>query len=70
MTVREMLKLLHRDGWVEVESRTKGSHIQLKHPIKPGKVTVPGHGGDIPRGTENSIRRQAGLKPEPKEMGE
>jgi predicted RNA binding protein YcfA (HicA-like mRNA interferase family) len=32
MTVREILKTLHNDGWKEVEARTKGSHIQLKHP--------------------------------------
>lgn len=29
---------------------------------KPGKVTIPFHGGDIPKGTENSILKQAGLK--------
>lgn len=62
MKVREMLRLLHDDGWVDVESRTKGSHIQLKHPTKSGKVTVPNHGGDIPPGTKNSILKQAGLK--------
>lgn len=62
MTVREILKMLHRDGWYEVPSRTKGSHIQLKHPIKPGKVTVPSHSGDIPTGTLRSIKKQAGLK--------
>ena len=58
MTVREVLKLLHDDGWTEVENRTKGSHIQLRHPTKPGKVTVASHGGDIPKGTLNSIMRQ------------
>ncbi len=62
MTVREVLKILHDDGWTEVENRTKGSHIQLRHPTKPGKVTVASHGGDIPKGTLNSIMRQAGLK--------
>lgn len=62
MTVKEVLRLLHKDGWREVESRTKGSHIQLRHPTKPGKVTVPSHGGDIAKGTLNSILRQAGLK--------
>lgn len=62
MTVREVLKILHKDGWQEVESRTKGSHIQLRHPTKPGKVTVASHGGDIAKGTLNSIMRQAGLK--------
>ena len=33
MTVRGILKILYKDGWNEVEVRTKGSHIQLKHPI-------------------------------------
>lgn len=45
-----------------VEARTKGSHIQLKHPSKPGKVTVTNHKGDIAPGTLNSILKQAGLK--------
>ena len=62
MTVREVLKILHEYGWREVENRTKGSHIQLRHPAKPGKVTVPSHSGDIAKGTLNSIMRQAGLK--------
>ncbi len=62
MTVREILKILHDDGWQEIESRTKGSHIQLRHSQKPGKVTVPAHGGDIAKGTLNSILKQAGLK--------
>lgn len=62
MTVREVLKLLHADGWKEVPERTKGAHIQLKHDAKPGKVTVSSHGGDIPPGTLNSILKQAGLK--------
>ncbi|MGI6307065.1 MAG: type II toxin-antitoxin system HicA family toxin [Dethiobacteria bacterium] len=62
MTVREILKILHKDGWRVIESRTKGSHIQLKHPTKTGKVTVPAHRGDIAPGTLNSILKQAGLK--------
>jgi len=62
MTVREVLKLLYKDGWKEIEGRTKGSHIQLKHPTKTGKVTVPDHKGDIAPGTLNSIFKQAGLK--------
>lgn len=53
MTVRKMLKILRQDGWYEVA--TKGSHINLKHPTKKGKITVPKHGGDIPKGTELSI---------------
>jgi Predicted periplasmic or secreted lipoprotein len=60
MTVRDILKILHNDGWVKKDYR--GSHIQLSHPIKPGKVTVPNHTGDVPTGTLNSIFKQAGLK--------
>ena len=62
VTVREIMKQLVADGWYVVSSRTKGSHIQLKHPTKPGKVTVPNHAGDIPPGTLNSILKQARLK--------
>ena len=62
MTVREVLKILHNDDWKEIEARTMGSHIQLKHPTKVGKVTVPNHKGDIAPGTLSSIFKQAGLK--------
>lgn len=60
MKVREILKALDADGWKIKD--TKGSHTQLTHPTKPGKVTVPNHKGDVPPGTLNSIWRQAGLK--------
>tara|TARA_R110002124_G_scaffold55708_1_gene157662 strand:- start:24593 stop:24775 length:183 start_codon:yes stop_codon:yes gene_type:complete len=60
MKVKELLKLLKNDGWT-VKSQ-KGSHKQMIHPDKQGKVTIPMHGGDIPKGTLNSILKQAGLK--------
>lgn len=60
MTSKEILKELHNDGWYEIGKR--GSHLNLKHPTKPGKVTIPVHSGDLPRGTLNSILKQAGLK--------
>lgn len=61
MTARDVLKILHQDGWYDVDQ--DGSHLQLKHPTKPGKVTVPKHSSkDIPPGTLNSILKQAGLK--------
>jgi predicted RNA binding protein YcfA (HicA-like mRNA interferase family) len=60
VTAKEILKELHRDGWIEIDKR--GSHLNLKHPSKPGKVTVPIHSGDLPKGTLNSILKQAGLK--------
>ncbi len=56
-----MLRRLHRDGWRLVAIR--GSHRQYKHPVKPGRVTVPGKpGDDLATGTCSSILKQAGLK--------
>ena len=60
MKVKDLLKELKKDGWVEKEQ--KGSHLQLIHPLKMGKVTLPIHSGDIPKGTLNAILKQAGLK--------
>jgi predicted RNA binding protein YcfA (HicA-like mRNA interferase family) len=60
MKAKEVLKLLKDDGWYE--DSQKGSHLQLRHPEKPGKVTVPIHSGDIPKGTIHGILKQAGLK--------
>lgn len=60
MKVREVLKLLEDDGWFRVSQ--KGSHRQLKHPTKPGRVTVPGSASDdLSPKTLKSIFRQAGL---------
>ena len=61
MKVRELFKQLEDDGWQLV--RTKGSHRQYRHLVKPGTVTVAGHPSvDIPRGTLNNILKQAGFK--------
>ena len=57
---REVLKILHADGWVEVAC--DGDHHQYKHPTKKGKVTVTHPKDHIPIGTLKSIERQAGIK--------
>ncbi|XDD42515.1 type II toxin-antitoxin system HicA family toxin [Leptospira sp. WS60.C2] len=59
--VREILQILYDDGWFL--QNQKGSHMQLKHPDKPGRVTVPNHGmgQDVDVRTEKSILKQAGL---------
>jgi predicted RNA binding protein YcfA (HicA-like mRNA interferase family) len=63
MKVRAVLEMLKDDGWAEVARR--GSHRQLKHRSKPGRVTVPGKtSDDLAPGTLNSILKQAGLKNE------
>jgi predicted RNA binding protein YcfA (HicA-like mRNA interferase family) len=61
MKVAEVLRLLQSDGWELVAMR--GSHRQLKHPTKPGRVTVAGKpSDDLAPGTLNSIFKQADLK--------
>src|SRR5688572_9975113 len=42
----EILKRLSDDGWML--KKWRGSHRQLVHPEKPGKVTVAGKLSDIP----------------------
>ncbi|MEK6775634.1 MAG: type II toxin-antitoxin system HicA family toxin [bacterium] len=61
MKVRDLIKLLESNGWVQV--RRKGSHRQFKHPSMPSVVTVAGKpNADLPPGTLNSIMKHAGLK--------
>ena len=58
---KEMEKIILADGW-RLKSQ-EGSHRNYTHPTKPGKVTIPFHQGkELNKKTENSIRRQAGLK--------
>src|SRR3954452_7144974 len=59
--VRDVIKLLERDGWVWVSST--GGHRQFKHPSKPGRVTVSGKpSADLHPKTTATILRQAGLR--------
>ncbi|HMS09794.1 MAG: type II toxin-antitoxin system HicA family toxin [Acidobacteria bacterium] len=61
MKVKDVIKLIEKDGWVLV--RTRGSHRQFHHTTKPGTVTVSGKESiDMPVGTLNSVLKQAGLK--------
>ncbi|MBI5892412.1 MAG: type II toxin-antitoxin system HicA family toxin [Deltaproteobacteria bacterium] len=61
MKIRDIIKLIERDGWYQVD--TRGSHRQYKHPMKSGRVTIAGHlGDDLSPGTLNSILKQAKLK--------
>ena len=61
MKCSELLRLILKDGW-EVVS-TKGSHVKLKHPEKPGVIIFPDHGThEMGKGLEKKIRKDAGLK--------
>jgi len=58
--VRDMIKLVETDGWYLVAQR--GSHRQYKHPVKRGRVTIPGKPSrDLYPDLERSILKQAGL---------
>jgi predicted RNA binding protein YcfA (HicA-like mRNA interferase family) len=56
---RQVIKKIERDDWYLV--KVVGSHYHFKHPTKTGKITVPHPRKDLPRGTERSILKQAGL---------
>jgi predicted RNA binding protein YcfA (HicA-like mRNA interferase family) len=59
MRFREIEKIILADGWIFRSA--KGSHYQYEHPVKPGKVTLPYHKGDINIKTANAILKQAGI---------
>jgi predicted RNA binding protein YcfA (HicA-like mRNA interferase family) len=59
MTFKEADKMVRADGWRLVS--TEGSHYHYEHRIKPGKVTIPCHSGDLPKRVVRSIKKQAGL---------
>jgi predicted RNA binding protein YcfA (HicA-like mRNA interferase family) len=59
--VRDVLTRLSEDGWVIV--RQRGSHRQLRHPVKTGLVTVAGHPSETMRpGTYLQVLEQAELE--------
>jgi predicted RNA binding protein YcfA (HicA-like mRNA interferase family) len=58
--VREVIRLIRADGWHNVKA--KGGHRQYKHPVKRGRVTIPGRpNDDLAPKTLESILKQAGL---------
>ena len=60
-TAREAIRIVERDGWYLVG--TKGGHRHFRHPVKPGKVTIPGPPGkELKKRLWMSILRQAGLR--------
>ena len=61
MKVRELIRLLENNGWIQI--RQRGSHRHFQHPTKRGAVTVSGKlSADIPPGTLRSALKQAGLQ--------
>ena len=60
MTPREMIKLLKKNGFIEVGSA--GSHRKLYNPDTNKTVTVPYHSKAMKKGLEQGILKEAGLK--------
>jgi predicted RNA binding protein YcfA (HicA-like mRNA interferase family) len=61
MKVRDAIKLVESDGLKL--ARTRGSHRQYHHPMKPGTVTIAGRPSlDLDPKTQASILKQAELK--------
>ncbi|MGX1691189.1 type II toxin-antitoxin system HicA family toxin [Brevundimonas naejangsanensis] len=56
----DVISVLEANGWRRLPNRG-GSHIQFKHPSRPGRVTVPHPKRDLKLGTLMSIERQSGL---------
>ena len=59
MTQKEMVNLLKKHSFIEVEGG-KGSHIKMKKPGLNRPIIIP-H-GELKRGTERGILKDAGLK--------
>jgi predicted RNA binding protein YcfA (HicA-like mRNA interferase family) len=59
---RDLIKTIEQDGWYMV--CTNGSHRIYQHPKKPGSFPVPVHGlgNDVPKGLQQAILKQAGLR--------
>lgn len=56
LTSRELVAALKRAGYFP--SHQTGSHLRMKHASRP-PVIVPVHAGDMKRGTQLGIIRQA-----------
>lgn len=60
LSAKEMVKFLKMNGFKEVSQRDL--HLKMYNPITNKTTTVPMHRGDLPKGTEQAILKDAGLK--------
>ncbi len=59
-TVREILKILKKNGFIKVDQN--GSHIKMFNKKSNRTTIVPNHKGDVPLGTEKAIWKQSDIK--------
>ena len=57
---KDMIKLLSENGFIAVSQN--GSHLKLRNTKTGKQVIFPLHNKDLKKGTEQAIRKQAGLK--------
>ena len=57
---KDIIKLLSENGFITVSQN--GSHVKLRNTETGKQVIVPLHNKDLKKGTEQAIRKQAGLK--------
>ena len=54
MNSGDIIKRLKCDGWYEVARR--GSHVQFRHAVNKGRVTVPHPKKDLPADTVKALK--------------
>lgn len=59
MTSKQMIRFLKKNGFV-IKSQN-GSHVKMIHKKTGIEVIVPMHNGDLKKGMEHGILKQAGL---------
>jgi predicted RNA binding protein YcfA (HicA-like mRNA interferase family) len=61
MKCSELYRILIKDGWFPVSQ--KGSHLKLRHLLKPGIIIFPNHGNqEVGKGLERKILKDAGIR--------
>ncbi len=60
MTAKEMVKFLKKNGFKEIGQR--GSHLKMYNSNTNKTTIIPMHKGDLPKGTEQAILKETGLK--------
>jgi predicted RNA binding protein YcfA (HicA-like mRNA interferase family) len=62
LTPKQMIKLLKKNGFVEVSQN--GSHIKMRNNTNGIQVIIPYHSKTMKKGLEEAILKQTGLKKE------
>ncbi len=58
---KQMIQFLQQNGFKKIPN-SGGSHQKMYNPITKLRTIVPMHKGDLDKGTEQAILKQAGLK--------